>query len=170
MMHGTFLQGLIRAALLGTSLGFFAKDLHGAQPPEPAEAQLPAILKAKALKPGPGDDELRKLLIARYNVAIAEMEVRLRELRAGKCLFDALADVAQRLVDSGIELSDKPTEQLTFREQFLELATEIERIQKASFDSGRTGQADLERARYLRLDAEIQVLKAKRKATAKQPK
>jgi hypothetical protein len=170
MTHTTFLQGLLTAALVSLPLGFLPMHLAAGEPPQPAEAQLPAILKVKALEPQPGDDELRKLLIARYNAAAAEMAARYKEFLAGKSIFEEMVDVGRRLVDSGLELSDKPAEQLALREKFFELALEVEKVQNARFAAGRIGAADLESARYLRLDAEVQVLKAKRKATPPQPK
>jgi hypothetical protein len=170
MKHRTFLQGLVTVAFVAIPLGFVATHLPAAQPNPPAEAPLPAILKAKPLKPGPGDDELRKLLIARYNTAVAEMAARYTEFLAGRTPMEDFVAVARRLVHSGVELSDKPADQLAFREQFLELAKEVERAQQARHEAGRISVADLESARYLRLDAEVEVLKAKRKATAQKPK
>lgn len=163
MFHRTLWQSRLTEALVGTLLAFASNGLSAAQP-QPDEGPLPAILKAKSLKPAAGDDELRKLLIARYNAAVSEMEVRYAEFLAGKTGMDVFVDVAKRLVEAGVEVSDKPAEQLRFREDFLELAVEVERIQKVRFDAARITKADLECARYLRLDAEIQVLKAKRKA------
>jgi hypothetical protein len=150
-------------------LAFAPNKVLGAEP-EPPLPPEPAILKAKPLKPAPGDDELRKLLIARYNVAVAEMQARYAEIAAGRANFDIAVEAARHLVDSGIELTDKPAEQLAFREKFLELAKEVERIIEAQVEAGKTGLAELEKARYLRLDAQIQLLKAKRMAAKRQPK
>ena len=89
---------------------------------------------------------------------------------AGQCSFDALVDAARRIVHSGLELSDKPAPRLHFRESFLKLAKEVEKVQKARHDAGHIADADLEGARYLRLDAEVEVLKAKRLAGVQQPR
>ena len=161
MVRASFLYGLRTIVLFGMHLAFTPNQVLGAEP-EPPLPPEPAILKAKPLKPAPGDDELRKLLIARYNAAVAEMELRYAEISAGRATFEVAAEAARHLVDSGIELTDKPAEQLAFREKYLELAKEVERIIKAQFEAGRIGEADLAKARYLRLDAEVQMLKAKR--------
>jgi hypothetical protein len=79
-------------------------------------------------------------------------------------------DAARRIVHSGLELSDKPAPRLHFRESFLKLAKEVEKVQKARHDAGHIADADLEGARYLRLDAEVEVLKAKRLAGVQQPR
>jgi len=133
-----------------------------AQPP----AKLPAIIMARPMKPASGDDELRRLLIDRYNAVVSEMQARYREFLAGRSAIDAFVDVAKRLVESGLEVYEKPAEQITLLEQFLELAKEAERIQKERLDANRIGVQDYEYNRYLRLDAEIKLLRAKRRAMA----
>jgi hypothetical protein len=170
MVRATFLNGLLTPVLVGILLAFVPNQVLSAEPEPPALPPEPAILKAKPLKPAPGDDELRKLLIARYNVAVAEMQARYAEISAGRANCDIAVEAARHLVDSGIELTDKPAEQLAFREKFLELAKEVERIIEAQVEAGKTGVGDLEKARYLRLDAEVQLLKVKRKAAKQQPR
>src|SRR5262245_4878369 len=170
MMHETFRQRLLTAALVTMALGAWPMHLSAAQPPPAAEPQLPAILTLKPVKPAPGDDELRKLLIARYNAAVAEMEARVQEFRTGRGAVDDFLGVARRLLDSGLALSDNPAERLALREKFLAFAIELEKMQKARFEAARIGPAELDSARYLRLDAEVQVLQAKRKAATQQPK
>jgi hypothetical protein len=167
MKHQRFLRGLGMLTLLAIPLGGFAIPSPAAQPAQPAEPKLPAILTAKPLQAGPGDDDLRKLLIARYNAAVAEAAGRIQEFQTGHCNLEAMAGVARRLVDSGLELRDKAADQVTLREQFLELAKEIEKIVQVRFEAGRISPADLELAHYERLDAEIQVLKARRKAAGR---
>jgi hypothetical protein len=170
MKHVTFTQMLRAAALVVMALGLLPmRGLTAPQAP-PAQEKLPSIIASKPLNSAPGDDELRKLLIARYNAAVAEMAARFKEFQAGHCSLESMADAARHIVNSGLELSDKPAEQLELREKFLELEKEIEKIAQARFEAGRIPPADLERARYERLDAEVQVLKAKRKAGTQQPR
>jgi hypothetical protein len=170
MIRKTCRQGLLTTALVALCLGLSPRHLSASDPTQPAEGQLPAILKAKAIEPQPGDDELRKLLIARHNSAVAEMAARYKEFTAGRSTLDVLVEVGRRLVDSGLELNDKPAEQLALREKFFDLAVEVEKVQNARFAAGRIGSGDLESAHYLRLDAEVQMVKAKRKAAMQQTK
>jgi hypothetical protein len=136
--------------------------------PDPEEKR-PKILTAQPIKPGPDDDELQKLLIARYNAAVDEMQHRFQEFIAGRGTMEIFGATAKRLVDAGAELNDKPAHQVKLREQLLELMQEIERINVARHEAGQLSGADLQAARYLRIDAEIQLLRAKRKANPPKP-
>jgi hypothetical protein len=151
-------------------LGFLTTGVFAAEPAPPKEAEVPAILKIKPLRPAPGDDELRKLLIARYNAAVAETRVHYRAFVAKRLTVADFADVARHVVDSGLELSDKPADQVALRGQFLQLAKEIERIEKERVDAGLDALPALLSARYVRLDAEVQLLKAQRQAAKRRPK
>jgi hypothetical protein len=124
--------------------------------------KLPALLTAKPIKEEPKDDELRKLLKGRYNEAVAEMQGRYKEFLVGRGTFDAMFEVAQRIVTSGLELSDKPAERVTLLTQYVELAIEVEKITQARYDASRIPDTDVHRAHYERLNAEIQLLRAKR--------
>jgi hypothetical protein len=130
----------------------------------PKVEKQPAILSAKPLKAGPSDDELQKLLIDRYNAAISELEDRYNEFLAGHATLDLMEGVVRRVASSGVELKKKPEDRIALREQLLDFMKRMEEIQKARFDAARIPQADVQRARYFRLDAEIQLLKEKRKA------
>lgn len=131
------------------------------------DAKLPAILEAKPLKPAPGDDELRKALIARYNAAIGEVKARYQEFLAGKTTMEAMADCSRRLVHSRQELGEKPADLVAFLEQYVELAKIIEKINEHRHEAGRIGIAEVELAHYYRFDAEVRLLKAKRLAAKK---
>jgi hypothetical protein len=126
--------------------------------------KLPALLTAKAIQPGPGDDELRKLLIARYNEAVAEMKVRYTEFQAGKSTLDTMRGTSQRLLKSGLDLSDNLQDRIILLEQFLEMAQAVERINQLLVEAGRVSVAELHEARYLRIDTEIRLLRARREA------
>lgn len=134
------------------------------QAPVQPEVKVPTLLTAKPVKEDPKDDDLRKLLKARYNEAVAEMEARYKEFLSGRerGTFDAMVEVAQRLVQSGLELNDKPAERAALLAQYVELTKEVEKIAQARFDVARIPVDELHRARYQRLDAEIQLLRAKR--------
>jgi hypothetical protein len=133
--------------------------------------KLPAILSAKPVAEDPKDDELRKLLKARYNEAVGELkdyyEANDLANRAGITRRDGPDDLYgrwQRLVQAGLELCDKPAEKVALLTQYLEVTKEAEKIEQARYDAGRIRIGDLHRARYERLDAQVQLLRAKREA------
>jgi hypothetical protein len=152
----------------------FGNTLLAADPPKPPkddddEVKLPALLKAKPLKPDPKDDELRKLLKERYNVALDEMNLQYKLYEAGSpaATLDIVFESGERVVSARLELCDQPADKIPILVQLVEMRKEIEKIAKARFDAGRIAPQDFARARYFRLDAEIQLLRAKRAAEKK---
>jgi hypothetical protein len=135
-------------------------------PTRPAE-KPPALLTAKPLKVDPKDDELRKLLKARYNEALAEAKgyYEFEKLPVDRLInFDDLYGRWQRLVQAGLELCDKPAEKVALLTQYVELTKDLEKAEHKRADAGRVPEYALHRARYQRLDAEVQLLRAKREA------
>jgi hypothetical protein len=132
-------------------------------PPKLPDPKLPALLTAKPLKEDPKDDELRKLLKARYNAAVDEVATLYKMYLAGRGNIDGFIDAGQRLVKAGLELHDKPADKIALLTQFVELAREAEKIAEARMGFSGTA-AEFYRVRYQRLDAEIQLLRAKREA------
>jgi hypothetical protein len=155
-------------AWLSFSLLLMLASNSAAQAPQPQldqpETKLPALLTAKPLTEDPKDDELRKLLKARYNEAVGEVKEIYEKWRLGRVIIEAFADAAQRLVQAGVELYDKPDEKVALLTQFVELTKESVKSAQTLYDAGKLAKADLHRARYQRLDAEIQLLRAKREA------
>jgi outer membrane protein TolC len=63
-----------------------------------------------------------------------------------------------------LEVADSPAARVALLKQYLALAKEVEGIVAAKADAGRVEKADLHRARYIRLDAEVRLLRAQAKA------
>jgi hypothetical protein len=157
---------VVSLALLVFLAGLSGRGVGADKEPE---EKVPKILTAKPLKPGRQDDELRRLLIARYNSSVAEMQGRYQEFLAGKGTLGIFAVVGKRLVDSGLELNENPADKVSLLEQYLELMREVEKINVSLLEVGRISKADLELARYLRIDAEIKLLRTKRQAKPPKP-
>jgi hypothetical protein len=140
-------------------------------PPDEPKLKLPALLTAKPLKPEPGDDELQKLLKARYNEAVSELraeyEKAQRAGQSGPCRVyqpDDFYGMWKRLVVAGLEARDSPKDKVALLTQYVEVTREAEKDMQAQSEAGRAGIGDLHRARYERLDAEVRLLRAKRGA------
>ncbi|MBV9122388.1 MAG: hypothetical protein JO112_03370 [Planctomycetes bacterium] len=135
----------------------------GAQPARPAPPgaiPLP-LVSNKPIQADKGDDELHSLLKERYNAALRELQDRYRLFQTGgggssNLLFEA----AQRVRDSGLALTDKPADQIHLRQQYLDLAKGIERVQEAALTVGTIQPPEVSFARYMRLEAQIQLLQA----------
>jgi hypothetical protein len=128
-------------------------------------------LSAKPFKEEPKDDDLRKLLKAQYNEALGELkdyyELENAANRNGVTLRgdpDDLYGPWQRLVRAGLELCDKPDEKIALLKQYLEMTKEAEKVAQQRYDTGRVRIGALNRARYERLGAEVQLIRAKREA------
>jgi hypothetical protein len=110
------------------------------------------------------DDELRKLLKARYNEALAEVEGVTRMYQSARASFDSFAGARKRLLQAGLELCDTPADKVALLTQFVEHTKAVEKIAQARFEAARDPDSALHRFRYQRLDAEIQLLRARREA------
>jgi hypothetical protein len=171
-MNTTSYLGTLRATAITASVflnGVFQP--LAAEGQEPVENKMPAafsaFLDASPLRSTPEDDGERKLLKARYNAALEELHSHLKEWIAGRRSTMVLIESSYRVINSELELTDKLTDQVMIRKKHLELTKEIEKMQQARFDAGRIGIADLDYARYSRLNVEIHLLRAERKLKSK---
>ncbi|OAI39038.1 hypothetical protein AYO40_06160 [Planctomycetaceae bacterium SCGC AG-212-D15] len=137
-----------------------AKDGDG------TEAKLPALLSAKPLRVDPKDDEMRKLLKARYNEAVSYGKAYYIMRSNPEANFapdqDGFYALWKRIVDAGLDLCDAPPEKVKLFSQYVEVAREAEALEKARHEAGRVPASDFHRARYERIDAEVRLLRAKR--------
>jgi len=146
-------------------LGALAPRAEAQKPDDPwpeVEAMLKKFEPAKSV---PKDDALRKLLKERYNAALNEVSFRLQRVQAGTETPDELIPAARRLVESGLELNDKPADQLALLEKDVVLTKYLEKITRARLDAGvkQFTPADVFAVTYMRADAEIRLLRFKEK-------
>jgi hypothetical protein len=141
-----------------------AWSLPAQPPPDQPGTKVSDLLAAPPLKLAPADDELRKLLKARYNEALAEMQQQAALYQKGRSAFDSFAEAGQRVMQARLELSDTPADKVAVLAQFVELNRTAEAMARARFESARGTEAAIHRARYQRLDAEIQLIRARREA------
>jgi hypothetical protein len=112
-----------------------------------------------------GDDKLRKLQVARYNTLLAEIRERDKE-RPGP-LGRPSADEVRRMIVAWSALD--PTVEIPLREELVEVLRREEQFYEKAVKDGNTPQWTLEQRRYNRLDAEIELLVANRKAKPVEP-
>ena len=82
-------------------------------------------------------------------------------VEAVSCQLSALSNS-----DKQLAISDKPADRIAVRGKQLELEQAAEKMAIARFQAGKLSDADVAAARYLRLDAAVQLLRAKQKANA----
>ena len=131
------------------------------------ENKAPALLTEKPVA-ADGADPLRKLLVERYNAALAEVQKRYQAafgVQNGITDVELLGRAADRLLKAGLELAGTPAERVTRHERHVELARHLEKLAEAANRAGVSkSPADAEVARYYRADAEIGLLRAKQDA------
>ncbi len=137
-----------------------------APPPQPAPPGTKGsdLLTAEPLKDDPTDDELRKLLKARYNEALGEVQGQYRLYQKGQGTLESVTEAERRLVQAGLEVYDRPADKIALLAQYVELARATEKMAQARLEAARGTDMAVRRARYQRLDAEIQLLRARREA------
>lgn len=133
-----------------------------AQPASDVADAAPALLKRAPAETQPGDDELTRLLKARYNEALAELDIREKHMAMGRGEFTH--EAADRLVEAGLELFTDPGERMALLEQHLTFAKQVEEQARLRFEVGAGSQEALHTARYYRLDAEIRLLRTRQEA------
>jgi hypothetical protein len=139
-----------------------------------AEKPLPVALTQKAIVAEDGADPLRKLLVARYNVALAEVQKRFTifgglDVAKSGIEVDPLGQAAVRLLKAGLDLANDPAERVKVHERHVGLTRELERLAEIACRAELLkSAADLDLARYYRADAEIGLMRAQKEAA--QPK
>jgi hypothetical protein len=126
----------------------------------------PAILSVKPDAEDPKDDELQKLIRARYNAALLEVQTVRGLFMGGKATFDTVADAGRRLLQAGLEFHRTPEARGELLTNYVELMREYENGIEQKANGGAESVQALHKARFERLNAEIQLLRFKRATAA----
>ncbi len=161
----------MRIRLLSTLLVIVTiAGLNAADSPN-GTGKNPAPVAAEAKRTAaPGDDELRKLLIDRYNVVLLETKDRYAMLVGGAFPTDSIpliVDAGNRLLRSELDLCETPADRVRGYEKHVALTHYFAVKMQEREQAGLVSRADAGHAKYARLDAEIQLLKAKRDSAKK---
>jgi outer membrane protein TolC len=108
-------------------------------------------------------DKLPALLKARVEAARTEVGARNKQFLAGTGNLDALEAALQRLLRAELELSGRKDDQMATYQAHLKRMKRAEEVTRGRFDAGKIPLQDMAQASYLRLDAEIMVVRAKGK-------
>jgi hypothetical protein len=169
MVRSRGLQAVVALALLTVlSSGRLVAQEKGPVPVPPGGTGV--LGKRKALEPGPKDDELRKLQIERYNQTLLEMPALVELVLGGKYGPERLFEAQKRFAEAGLEVFDKPEDRIALLEDYVTMAKEAEKVFEVQLKTGVVAAADAHLAKYHRIDAEIQLLKAKRAAEKEKDK
>jgi hypothetical protein len=115
---------------------------------------------AKQMKEAAGDNELRKLLKARYNEKLAETMHVIERQRAGVIVGYEVADVARELMRAGLDAHERPEDKVGFLKQILELTEDLKTILEKR-EPAALPPHHLPRIRAIVLEVRIEMLKLK---------
>jgi hypothetical protein len=135
-----------------------------AQPEKQGEEAIPALFRAKPLENAPGDDELHKLLKARYNERLALTLAHCRGYRTGSELVSPTIESARRLLRAGMDLNEGPAERRVFLLQVDDAAKKLEAMMQGR-NQGDARQLEARILREFQLEIAIEIHKTKKGAT-----
>ena len=137
-------------------------------PPSPAgsyyERWVGAIAPALSLRPeepAAGDSPLRRLMKLRFASALRRLEVAAQRVKYLRDAPDKLLPILTDVGESRLELCNDPSALIPVLEARLGLARFIEEVKERELEVGRCAKHNLEDARYARLDAEVQLARAR---------
>jgi hypothetical protein len=122
-----------------------------------------SIVSAAAPDVPANDDELRRLMIERFEAAWGEMEARTALYNAGRVSLSDTCEAIQRFSKAGMEVARTPTYRVQVCELAFENARAIEDSVKKKFENQVEPVQAMKLATYTRLDMQIklhQLLKA----------
>jgi hypothetical protein len=140
---------LAGAAVIGCALGVWFSGSR------PAPELVP---QATAAERG-GREELDQLLKARYETAKSLLDLEEKRLREGVTTIGRVCDAARWVRDSAVELPVSAQERLAALTNYVAVTRRLEASVDKATAQGAAPPSDRERARYIRLDAEIMLLR-----------
>ena len=139
----------------GFQLNLYAQQVAKLSPKVMAVVNMP-LLELKD-----DDPPLLRLKKERFNAALNETKARFDLYNRGLTRVPALIDVGERLFAAEVDLYDKPEEKADVLQRHLDAYREAEANLEKQVKDGMATQADLERLRYDRVSAEIDLFNVK---------
>ncbi len=130
----------------------------------PVSGTLDRVLERKPRGYASGDDELRRLLKDRYNSALGEFKSRHALWQGGKSEFHQVLSAGRRLCEAEMELESDPKARSAIIQTHVDIAKSFENTQNRRREHGIVPPADVELARYWRVDLEIRLIRLRKQA------
>jgi len=111
-----------------------------------------------------GDGELQRLLKQRYNAAGEDLEARMALYGAGRVSLEAICASLERFTKASLDLAATPVERVNELDRALAAARNVEAIVEEKYKFEVEPVQAFKHARYVRLDLEIQLLRAREAA------
>jgi hypothetical protein len=120
---------------------------------------MPEISQQATAAQHGGQEELNQLLKSRYETARALLDLEEKRLNEGVTTIRRVCETARWVRDSALELPVTAQERLTALTNYVALTRRLEASVDNATTHGATAPADRDSARYMRLDAEIVLLR-----------
>jgi hypothetical protein len=120
-----------------------------------------AVVNMPQLELKDDDPPLLRLKKERFNAALNEAKARFELYNRGLTRVPDLIEVGERLFSAEVDLYDKPEEKAQVLQRQLDVYREAEANLEKQVKEGLATQADLERLRFNRVSAEIDLFKVK---------
>lgn len=133
-------------------------------PAQPADELIDRLLALSKEKPrvAAGEDELRRLLVQRYNIALDELKETCQDFRRNLATKATVFEAGRHLLQADLEMQTGPEGRVRVLEKALDLLRWYEKRLEQAHRDRLIPRADLLRTRYQRLSLEIKLLEAKR--------
>jgi hypothetical protein len=121
----------------------------------------PAWLTAKPLEAGTNDDELQKLLKARYNAALKSLQGHLARTEIDPTVsMTPVIAAAHTVLDADLAIT-APKDTVGAYQHYLEFMRHFDDVAGTRWKNGSLGSDEVNAAHEARLDAEIKLMQAK---------
>ena len=139
----------------GLQLGLYAQQVAKLSP------KVTALVNAPPVDLKDDDAPLLRLKKERFNAALNEAKARFDLYNRGLTRIPELIAVGERLFGAEVDLYDKPEEKAQVLQRQLDVYNEAEANLEMQVRQGLATRADLERLRYNKLSAEIDLFNNK---------
>lgn len=123
--------------------------------------QLSSIFDLKQVVVAAEDDELLRVNKQRFNSALDELQLMRLELATGKVCVDLVLDAGMRVVHTGQRVFETPSEHVKLHSNFLAITRFCEGIAEIRIEAAGWTRKPYQKARQIRLEAEVQLAKVK---------
>jgi hypothetical protein len=130
------------------------------------ESKWPAFVQDRPLKTGADDSPLTRLSNERYNAALVELRNRYIYWLQGHGTLRDVCENAQRVFDARIGIDASAVDRVQLLKEKLDFAEEAARKADAIVQASSSAQrvVDQHFAKYYRLDAELELARAKKES------
>ncbi len=164
MLYTTLTRAAAMVLVLTTLVGGVGMALHRVNAGQ-QQATRPNKKddQPKQINPSAVDHKEADCIAGLLAAAMLEWECRWKEYQAGRGTLDFLLDASRRLLQADLEKAHNKIERVTARKSHFNRVTEIEKINKLRYEAGKVATQDLEQSRFYRCEAELNLLREKKK-------